>query len=210
MAIQVNGLFPGELIPSTTIAGCIDIYENAWPNPAETIKMIENRCADPNADLAWEKASTFGGGQGQDVRTNRTIGITHHANIDNDPVCQNIHNQFNLMLLAATIPYNQRYRIDELMYHEGYNLLKYSGGQEYHHHYDGSTKSVRFISAICYLNDDYEGGEIEFPFFKVKIKPQPGMLMLFPSNFAYGHIAHPVTKGSKYALVTWIRDREID
>jgi hypothetical protein len=32
MALQVNGLFPGELNPTTTVAGCIDILENAWPN----------------------------------------------------------------------------------------------------------------------------------------------------------------------------------
>jgi len=65
----------------------------------------------------------------------------------------------------------------------------------------------RDYSSICYLNDDYEGGEIEFPNFGVKIKPEPGMLILFPSNFAYAHRAHPVTKGTKYAMVTWIRDR---
>jgi predicted 2-oxoglutarate/Fe(II)-dependent dioxygenase YbiX len=206
MALQVNGLFPGEMHPSITVAGCIDIFENVWPSPEETIRIIEDRCADPNVDIAWEKASTFGGGQAQNIRTNKSIGISHLADINNDPVLQNIHNQFNLMLLASTIPYSIRYRIDSELYHEGYNLLKYSGGQEYHHHYDGTSNTSRIISAICYLNSNFDGGEIEFPFFKIKIKPQPGMLILFPSNFAYGHIAHPVTKGSKYAIVTWIRD----
>jgi predicted 2-oxoglutarate/Fe(II)-dependent dioxygenase YbiX len=208
MALQINGLFPGELVPAVTVAGCIDIFENVWPNPAETIKTIEQRCADSEIDISWNKASTFGGGQAQNMRTNRSIGISHHANIDNDPVLQNMHNQFNLMLLAASVPYSSRYNIGEPLYHEGYNLLKYSGGQEYHQHYDGTTTTGRIISAICYLNNDFEGGEIEFPYFKIKIKPQPGMLILFPSNFAYSHVAHPVTKGSKYAIVTWIRDRD--
>jgi predicted 2-oxoglutarate/Fe(II)-dependent dioxygenase YbiX len=67
----------------------------------------------------------------------------------------------------------------------------------------------RCISCIAYLNSDYEGGEIEFVNFGVKIKPQPGMLIIFPSNFAYRHIAHPVTSGTKYNLVTWIKDRPI-
>jgi predicted 2-oxoglutarate/Fe(II)-dependent dioxygenase YbiX len=66
----------------------------------------------------------------------------------------------------------------------------------------------RVVSAILYLNDDYEGGHLEFPNFGIKIKPQAGMLILFPSNYAYTHAAHPVTKGTKYALVTWIRDRQ--
>jgi predicted 2-oxoglutarate/Fe(II)-dependent dioxygenase YbiX len=59
---------------------------------------------------------------------------------------------------------------------------------------------------VLYLNDDYLGGEIEFPHYDVKIKPEAGTLVLFPSNYAYRHIAHEVTSGIKYALVTWIHD----
>jgi predicted 2-oxoglutarate/Fe(II)-dependent dioxygenase YbiX len=68
---------------------------------------------------------------------------------------------------------------------------------------------ARCVSALCYLNDDYEGGELEFTNFNVKIKPLPGMLILFPSNYAYRHVAHPIKSGTKYSLVTWIRDRKI-
>ena len=93
------------------------------------------------------------------------------------------------------------------MYHENYKMLKYPVDTEYKKHYDGATASGRCISAIAYLNDDYEGGEIEFPNFEIKIKPKAGMLVLFPSNYAYAHIAHSVTKGTKYAIVTWIHDR---
>jgi predicted 2-oxoglutarate/Fe(II)-dependent dioxygenase YbiX len=208
MADLINGFFTGELKPSTTVAGCIDIYENAWPNPYETIAMVENRISDPTADARWEKASTLGLGQSQDIRTNKHLSVTHYGRINNDPVFQNVHNQFNLMLLAATIPYNHRYYINEPFWHEDYNLLKYTNDQQYRRHYDGISASGRVVSAICYLNDDFEGGELEFPNFGIKIKPQAGMLILFPSNYAYAHIAHPVTSGTKYAIVTWIRDRE--
>lgn len=208
MAQLVNGFFTGELKPSTTVAGCIDIYENAWPTPHETINMVENQISDTTTDAYWEKATTIGLGKHQDIRTNKHLGVTQFGRINNDPVFQNVHNQFNLLLLAATIPYNRRYQISEPFWHEDYNLLKYTGDQQYHRHYDGSTRSGRVLSAICYLNDNYEGGELEFPNFGIKIKPQAGMLLLFPSNYAYAHIAHPVISGLKYALVTWIRDRE--
>ena len=33
------------------------------------------------------------------------------------------------------------------------------------------------------------------------------MLILFPSSYPYMHIAHPVTKGTKYNLVTWLREK---
>lgn len=206
MTIRVNNIFPGELVPSETVAGCIDIFENVWPDPYNTIKMVEKECA--NSSVYWERATTIGDGIHQNERTNHMLGVTYFAEAHNNAVMQNIHNQFNVMLLAATIPYSVRNGLETTLYHEPYSLLKYSGGQEYKAHYDGDTITGRAISALVYLNDDYEGGELEFPNFKIKIKPQAGMLILFPSNFAYRHIAHPVTKGTKYAIVTWIQDRQ--
>lgn len=207
MTIFCNGFFPGELKPNTTVGGCIEIFENAWPAPANTIQMLEAQCAEPDNGVAWTKASTFGAGNKQNYRTNMNIGVSECSKVYGNAVCQNIHNQFYMMLLASSIPYAERYGINEVLYHEGYNVLKYSQNQEYKSHYDGTTSNGRIISAICYLNDDYEGGEIEFVNFKVKIKPEPGMLILFPSNYTYRHIAHPVQSGTKYALVTWIQDR---
>lgn len=209
MALNVHNIFPGERSPDVTIAGCIDIFENAWPNPGKTIDMIEQACLDPDSSIAWRRAATNGRGPRQDVRTNLTIEVSECADIYDNKIMQHIHNQFYLLLLATTIPYSQRYDMHEGLWHEGYQLLKYRGGEEYKAHYDGGTHLGRAISAIVYFNNDYEGGELEFVNFDVRIKPEPGMLILFPSNYAYRHIAHPVTKGNKYALVTWIKDREI-
>ena len=207
MPINVNGLFPGELTPNATVAGCVDIFENVWPNPEETIRSIENECGDSESEIYWERAGTVGDGAYQNHRTNKLISVTHLSHVANNQLLQNIHNQFYLTLLAATIPYQKRHGMVEGLWHEHYQLLKYSGGEEYKAHYDGGTLSKRSISALVYLNSDFVGGELEFPNFKVKIKPEPGMLILFPSNFAYRHIAHPVTEGTKYALVTWLRDQ---
>ena len=208
MALLINGLFTGELTPSATVAGCVDIFENAWPNPEETIKLAESQTADPDSGAFWQRAETFGGGPFQNARTNRLLNITHSANVSNNPALQSIHNQFRMLLLAASVPYAQRYGIQEPLFHEDYQLLKYTGGEEYRQHYDGGTGVGRAISGLAYLNSDYEGGELEFPHHGVKIKPEAGMVILFPSNYAYSHIAHPVTNGTKYAMVTWIRDRE--
>lgn len=207
MAAMINGFFPGELHPNTVIAGCINVYENVWPNPEETINIVEQDCANPDSPVAWFRAQTIGQGTFQSARTNVNMCITDLALQQNSQLMQNLHNQFNMMLLAATQSYAQRYDIHDALIHEPYNLLKYSGGQEYKAHYDGGSTTGRCISAICYLNDNYEGGELEFPNFGIKIKPEPGMLILFPSNFAYSHVAHPVTNGTKYAIVTWIRDQ---
>jgi predicted 2-oxoglutarate/Fe(II)-dependent dioxygenase YbiX len=209
MSSFINGFFTGEIVPDAVVGGCIEIFENAWPNPQETIAMVEDQAATPNAGAYWQKAETFGAGAYQNIRTNKLMAISHLGRISDNAALQNVHNQYNLMLLAASIPYAVRYGIEGSLFHEDYSLLKYGEGEEYKQHFDGLTHSGRAISAICYLNDDYEGGELEFPHFGVKLKPQAGMLLLFPSNFAYAHIAHPVTKGTKYALVTWLKDRQL-
>lgn len=209
MALNVNGFFPGELSPSVTVGGCIDIFENAWPAPEQTIQMTEQECSKLESGAYWSRAGTIGQGAYQDARTNLLLEVSHLADISNNPALQNIHNQFNMLLLAASIPYAKKYSIRENLWHEGYSMLKYRSGEEYKMHYDGGTAVGRAISAVCYLNSDYDGGEIEFPHFNIKIKPEAGMLILFPSNYAYSHIAHPVTRGTKYAMVTWIRDRDL-
>jgi predicted 2-oxoglutarate/Fe(II)-dependent dioxygenase YbiX len=206
MADLVNGFFPGELLPTNTVAGCIDIFENAWSNPEETIAAVEKEVSDIESGVHWSRATTIGRGAFQNARTNSDLNITFLAKTTNSPVLQNLHTQLHILLLASTIPYARKHDLDTL-YHEDYSMLKYKGGQGYVAHSDGTTATGRAISAIVYLNNEFEGGEVEFVNFGVKIKPQPGMLLLFPSTYPYTHIAHPVTSGVKYALVTWIRDR---
>jgi predicted 2-oxoglutarate/Fe(II)-dependent dioxygenase YbiX len=209
MSTMINGFFPGNISPDAVIGGCINIFENVWPQPEQTIEQIENECKNPDSGLYWQRAETVGAGAFQDARTNDLLPVTHLASITNNALVQNIHNQFNMILLAAAVPYQQRYNIREPLYHEPYAILRYKQSQEYKVHYDSSTTMGRCLSALVYLNSDYEGGDLEFPNFGLRIKPQAGMLILFPSNFAYAHASTPVLKGTKYALVTWIKDREI-
>jgi hypothetical protein len=87
---------------------------------------------------------------------------------------------------------------------EGYQVVKYNEGGFYKAHVDGGEDFLyRKVSGIIYLNDDYEGGELEFTKFNLKIKPKKNSIVLFPSNYAYEHRAHPVIKGQKMCIVTW-------
>lgn len=208
MGQMINGVFAGAISPTYTLAGCIQIFENAWPDPQDTIDAVEQECIAPETGMNWIRAGTIQNGINQSDRTNYNLGITHTAQTTNNELAKAIHNQFYFLLLATTIPYDEKYEVGS-MYHEGYSMLRYSTGQEYKAHKDGDTGSGRALSAILYLNDDYTGGEVEFVHHNIKIKPKPGMLLLFPSNYAYSHVAHPVTSGTKYAIVTWIKDRSM-
>lgn len=83
------------------------------------------------------------------------------------------------------------------------HILKYEGNAEYRAHHDHSPDTRRVFSLVASLGEAEEGGELEFPNFDVTIRLKAGSIVLFPSNFPYVHIAHPVKKGTKYSLVTW-------
>jgi Rps23 Pro-64 3,4-dihydroxylase Tpa1-like proline 4-hydroxylase len=207
--MKINGLYLQEREPDNVFGGCIAIYNNIWSDSEKTIELIENECLNLDGGISWQKASTIGSGAYQNIRTNLIMDITYLSDITNNKTLQAVNNQFYTTLLTASNNYARKFTIEEFLFHENYQLLKYRGGEYYNAHYDGGTDIGRCISAICYLNDNYAGGEIEFVNFNVKIKPKAGSMILFPSNYAYKHIAHPVTSGIKYALVTWIKDRQM-
>ena len=59
------------------------------------------------------------------------------------------------------------------------------------------------LAAICYLNDDYDGGEIFFPALNKKIKPTAGDLIMFPGKFRHGVTG--VNNGDRHTMLTWFR-----
>jgi Rps23 Pro-64 3,4-dihydroxylase Tpa1-like proline 4-hydroxylase len=97
--------------------------------------------------------------------------------------------------------YRDLYFLPELTYLT-IEALKYEPGEKYVMHYDDGSKHVshRVTSCVIYLNDDYEGGEIEFSNFDIKVKPVKNSMVLFPSNYPYMHIAHQVNSGTRYAI----------
>ena len=86
--------------------------------------------------------------------------------------------------------------------------LKYEVGGHYVPHIDHHGKTPRTLSAILILNDDYEGGELEFcdpttSKISVKVEKQSARLIIWPSCFLYPHGIKPITKGIRYSIVSW-------
>lgn len=88
-------------------------------------------------------------------------------------------------------------------YYEAFNFVKYeSPGQEFKIHADHGPAYNCTVSAVIYLNDDYEGGDIFFPRLdKVSYKPKMGDIAIFPSNYIYEHASLPMISGTKYCVV---------
>jgi predicted 2-oxoglutarate/Fe(II)-dependent dioxygenase YbiX len=85
---------------------------------------------------------------------------------------------------------------------EAINFVRYQPGQHFSVHSDHGFSYSCTLSSVMYLNDDYEGGELWFPYLDIKFKPEYGDIVLFPSTYIFAHASLKVTSGVKYAAVT--------
>jgi prolyl 4-hydroxylase len=99
-----------------------------------------------------------------------------------------------------------------LEYHEDTQVTFYKEGGHYSLHFDKNEQHPRLKTRICtlifYLNE-CDGGETEFPYIQVKIKPKQGNCVLFWDGMDFQikescHRACPVLKGTKWIAQQWI------
>ena len=98
---------------------------------------------------------------------------------------------------------------------EPLNILKYVPGQQYRAHHDGTgtdNVSVRALTALIWLNDQFEGGETDFPKINVRVRGGVGDMLVFRNVRDNGdfdermiHAGLPVTEGVKWMASRWIR-----
>jgi prolyl 4-hydroxylase len=97
---------------------------------------------------------------------------------------------------------------------EPLQILRYRPGQQYHPHFDwlGETNR-RILTALIYLNDDYDGGETRFVKTGLTVKGRTGDVLVFRNVGRDGgldllseHAGLPVTSGVKYLASRWIRE----
>ena len=79
------------------------------------------------------------------------------------------------------------------------HLLRYDETGHLPAHQDQGISS-RVLSVLLYLNDDYEGGEINFPWHELKVKPKANSFITFPSNSDYWHEVLENTGKERYSL----------
>jgi predicted 2-oxoglutarate/Fe(II)-dependent dioxygenase YbiX len=132
--------------------------------------------------------------------------------VDYEPIREKVIDLFRNAVKEVINPF---YGI-EVSESEMPQMLSYGIGGHYRPHIDGESlwktpdgeliwkKSIdRDLSIVMFLNDDFEGGDFVFPELKVRVRPEPGMMVCFPSNHHYKHGVEPVTNGKRYSIVCW-------
>ncbi|MEO8436085.1 MAG: 2OG-Fe(II) oxygenase [Pyrinomonadaceae bacterium] len=130
----------------------------------------------------------------RDIRSSRTL-------VSRDT--QKFYQEFDRRMNAALKPLvKQRWEVD-LANHSGTHLLRYGPADYYVPHRDtGPGFEDRYFSVVCYLNDDFTGGQTAFPELSYSVTPESGKAIVFPSNHL--HCSEPVKTGEKFVVVSWI------
>lgn len=62
----------------------------------------------------------------------------------------------------------------------------------------------RELALLLYLNDVDDGGETEFFYQDIKVKPKAGRLAIFPAGFTHTHKGHIPQSSDKYVITAWL------
>lgn len=152
----------------------------------------------------WQKTLINDGRVDDKIRTAETIVISFpHVIEKNLKVRQKLDKYVFVSAGLAIKKYNEKFNKAHIEEDSGYELLRYKEGQFYTQHTDSFKARPRAVSCSFGLNDGYEGGEFAFFDREIKIKVPKGAAVMFPSNFMYPHEILPVTKGTRYSIVTW-------
>ena len=98
---------------------------------------------------------------------------------------------------------------------EPLNVLRYKQGQQFRPHHDGRGSEdgpMRIMTALIWLNEQFDGGETEFPRLNIRVRGGVGDMLVFRNVHDDGseddrvlHAGLPVTNGVKWMASRWIR-----
>lgn len=150
---------------------------------------------------------------GEKIPEYRTANVNWIYDPDSDPI---ISKYETLIENIINIPRK---------YFELPHIVKYNPNGQYKNHHDFFHKNTDYYSncmkeggqrtktIILYLNDDFTGGETNFPEKNITVKPETGAICIWnnidennnPDHDSI-HAGLPVISGTKYIMVIWVRE----
>jgi hypothetical protein len=159
-------------------------------------------------DVDWKPALVSTGKEGYGVNKNirdtliwllQKDQYSKDTQLRMDNLSRLIDNEINECLFDYDATYAA-----SLRQRDPYELLKYTENNHLDWHTDDGSSNHARVSILFYLNDDYEGGEIEFKNFNLLYKPVKGDIIIFPSSYIYRHRVRKVTNGIRYVIANFV------
>lgn len=183
-------------------------YVDAIPNPKELINLIEeldSTATDNDAIGPWKPWDSSGDG---DPYSFGHIKITNESKLNHSSeMVKNAYFNLKTPLTEIGKNYASYFSIDYID-PRALSVSKYREGafMGIHTDYYGDAGVQPLMSAVAYLNDDYEGGELDFPEQGLTIKPTAGSVVVFPSVEPFYHQSLPIISGIKYmSPIFWVK-----
>lgn len=189
----------------------IGIFKNAYTKQfcEEVIKHYENMV---DSGYGQSRFDT-----GKEPRTRKDDMQVFSDDVDQEPLVNHIqmplrqHKKiFNELFWGNYFPiYEQEYSsLKDSGLHANYSfkIQKTKIGGGYHiWHYESGNREVcqRLLTWILYLNDVHEGGETEFLYQHMRVKPEQGTLVIWPAAFTHTHRGNPPLSNEKYIVTGW-------
>jgi len=170
------------------------------------IKYFENS---PNkgSGFLYLKAGTWGINKKKKLSTDVPISLNNQ-----DKEILNYYKE----LTKVTEKYKKKYKYcdiqqDEWAITEGWNLQKYKPKEGYfikHCERFGHATVYRHLAFMTYLNDVNDGGQTEFVYQKLKIKPETGLTLLWGCDWTFTHRGITSPTETKYITTGWFSYKE--
>lgn len=179
-----------EIKPKSSIY----VTDNVMPGDLceELIERFE-KCPD-------KKKGRVSGGVFEEIKKSSDLFISNHPDFKDldQRIFQTLEGPFQEFMNNVLV--NFRYVRDE-----GYILQRTQPGEFYLTHFDqDEIYPNRQLAALFYLNDVEQGGETDFPYLDVRVKPRKGRLCLFPPFWTHKHAGLPPISNTKYIISTWL------
>jgi prolyl 4-hydroxylase len=231
--VAAHRLLAGEaLSPSCAdpVSASIDLAK--WLEPPQSMTISENPRIVAVANMAgadlcdWVIARARGKLSAA-ATSDRLSGEDYiFSNVRTNSACDFRGAEADLVVatLRARIAALTGTRLDSF---ESVHVLHYGVGEEFRPHLDATFDSrapdypaiyaagrQRVLTFLLALDDDFDGGETEFPVIGIRWKPRRGRGLFFWNVDPDGavdrrtlHAGRPVTRGEKWILSQWIAGR---
>jgi len=183
-------------IDKTEIAPGVTVYKNVIPSHGQLIPYIEQVTA--SGMVLWDNKQI-----GDNLVDTMSFDYPRGFKDPNDYSI--LFDERMSIVLAGFLAYSERdylqqHGIGDTQHHQ-LMLMRYGAGNDFP---VSNRNEEKEISAMYYLNDDYEGGAVNFPELGISYQPKANELLLFPSTDNFNYSISSVTSGTKYAVVTYL------
>lgn len=154
-----------------TLSDKIELF-NIPINPSSWIELIESASKTYPLEVV-------------DRRPHLTMMLPNFLSDTDSEECVILRSEFLKCVADPIYSYMTKYQIDNMELKKKFiTVSKLTEGGMGAHRDDKSHDKDNFI-CMFYINDDFKGGEINFPDHGVQYKPKPGDILIYQSKFLH-------------------------